>query len=178
MPFSKSDFAIIAATERGGRAAFLLRAVDRVRKAIVGGDVIELRGGLVVPRAPGGATVDGDHRALVGGERNDLGIFGIDPDALVIVAARRTFKTDEGFASVAGFPGGGVRHIDEIRIVGGNGDAHGARSAATDATVGVYELPRFAGVIRKIDTGASLGFHGGVDAVRLARSYSDADASE
>src|SRR5437763_1329261 len=101
MPFSKSDFAIIAATERGGRAAFLLRAVDRVRKAIVGGDVIELRGGLVVPRAPGGATVDCDDRALVGGERNDLGIFGIDPDALVIVAARRAFHHREAFPSVA-----------------------------------------------------------------------------
>src|SRR6266571_9166395 len=49
---------IQTAAGRGGGAAVLLRAVDPVGKTAVGDDVVELAGGLVVPRTPRLAAVD------------------------------------------------------------------------------------------------------------------------
>ena len=77
MPIAKSDFAPVAAAGDAGRAAFLLSAVNPVGKLIVGDDVIELRGGLVVPAAPGFAAVDGDGCALVEASRMICGFSGL-----------------------------------------------------------------------------------------------------
>ena len=53
VPVAKGDGAIVAAAGDTNAAAFLLSAVHPVGKLIVGNDVVELRGGLVVPRTPG-----------------------------------------------------------------------------------------------------------------------------
>src|SRR5262249_3529377 len=60
--------ALLAPRGSPGRAALLLPAVDPVRPAVVGDDVIHLRRRLVVPTAPRLAAVDGDRRALISGE--------------------------------------------------------------------------------------------------------------
>ena len=120
MPVAKSDFATVAAAGGAGRAAFLLAAVDPVGKLVVGDDVIELRGRLVVPGAPGFAAVDGDGRALIGGEDNDFGILGIDPDGVVVVAAGSAFDGGEGCAGVGGAVGGSVGDIDDVLIFRGS----------------------------------------------------------
>src|ERR1700730_10822570 len=96
VPLAKGDFAVVAAAHGSGRAALLLRAVNPIGEAIVRGDMVELRGRLVVPGTPGGAAIDADDRALIGRERNDVGIFRADPDALVVVAAGRAFEAYEG----------------------------------------------------------------------------------
>ena len=100
MPLAKSDFAVVAAAQRACGAALLLRAVHPVRKSIVGGHVIKLRGRLVVPRAPGCAAIHADHCALVAGERDDVRIFAAYPDALIIIAAGSAFEADERFSRV------------------------------------------------------------------------------
>jgi len=64
-PIAKGDFAEVAAAGGADGAAFLLASVDPVGKLVVGDDVIELRGGLVVPGAPGLAAVDADGCALI-----------------------------------------------------------------------------------------------------------------
>ncbi len=66
-PVAEGDFAEVAAAGGTDRAAFLLSAIDPVGKLVVGDDVIELRGGLVVPGTPGLAAVDADGRTLVYG---------------------------------------------------------------------------------------------------------------
>ncbi len=66
MPVAKRDLAIVAAAGNARGAALLLPAVDPIRKAIVGDHVIELRGRLVVPGAPGCAAIDRDGGALIG----------------------------------------------------------------------------------------------------------------
>src|SRR6266498_3630180 len=48
MPIAKRDLSVIAATDHGGRAAVLLRAIDPIRKLIVDCNVIKLRSRLVV----------------------------------------------------------------------------------------------------------------------------------
>jgi len=76
-PVAKRDFAVIAAALRRHGTAFLLRAVNPIRKTIIGGDVIELRGWLVVPTAPGRAAVHADDRALIRAERDDLRVSAL-----------------------------------------------------------------------------------------------------
>src|SRR5712692_7046443 len=141
MPIAKCNFAIIAAAQRGNGAAFLLRAVNPVRRTVVGGNVIELGGWLIVPTAPRRAAVHADDRALIGAERDNLRIFRADPNALVIVAAGRALETNKSFSSVRGFPRRGVRDVNDVRIVRRDGDAHRPRTATTDAAVAVYKLP-------------------------------------
>src|SRR6266568_2073843 len=124
MPIAKSNFAVIAAALRRHGAALLLRAVNPVRKAIVGGDVIELRGWLIVPTAPRRAAVHADDRALIGAERDNLRMFRADPDALIVVSAGRAFESYKCFSSVRGLPRRGVRNVDDFRIVRSDGNAH------------------------------------------------------
>jgi hypothetical protein len=76
-PIAKRDFAEVAAAGGADRAALLLAAIDPVGKLVVGDDVIELRGRLVVPRTPGLAVVDADGRALIDGEAMMSGFSGL-----------------------------------------------------------------------------------------------------
>src|SRR5207244_3855828 len=59
-PFAKGDLAIVAPAGDAGRAALLLASVDPVGELVIGDDVVKLRGGLVVPRAPRLPAVDTD----------------------------------------------------------------------------------------------------------------------
>src|SRR4029077_1445208 len=87
-PFPESELAIIAAAGNAGGAALLLAAAHAIGKVVVGVDVIHLRRGLVVPGTPGGAAIHRNDGTLVADVQNDIGIVGIDPDALIIVPSR------------------------------------------------------------------------------------------
>ena len=100
LPIAKRNLACVAATSNSDRAAFLLPAVKPIRKSIVRAYVIELRGGLVIPRAPRFATVHGDDRALIRAEQNDLRIVRINPNVLIIVAAGSAAPTFPCLAAV------------------------------------------------------------------------------
>ena len=176
LPIAKRNFAVIAAALRRNGAAFLLRAVNPIRKTIVGGDVIELGGWLIVPTAPGRAAVHADDRALVGAERDDLRIFRADPDALVIVAARRAFEPHECFSAVRGLPRRSVRDINHVRIVRRDGDAHRARAAAADAVVGVCLFPGFSRIVRAIHSPDLGSFCRNIDSLCIARRNRNADS--
>src|SRR4029079_17322007 len=78
---------------RGAR--ILLRAVHPVRKTVVGDDVVELPGGLVVPGAPRLAAVDGDDAPLIDPENAALGRLRVDPELMVVVAAGRALDDGE-----------------------------------------------------------------------------------
>src|ERR1041384_6070874 len=80
MPFAKRDLAIVAAAGHARRSAFLLPSIHPIGALIIGNDVIELRGRLIVPGAPGSASVHRDCGALVGSEKNDFRMIGVDPD--------------------------------------------------------------------------------------------------
>ena len=55
---------------------------------IVAGDVIELRGGLIILLRPFFAAVDGDGDAAIIAIDHAVGIGGIDPQAVVIAVRR------------------------------------------------------------------------------------------
>src|SRR5439155_4849 len=90
LPVAKRDLAIVATTCDSNRAALLLTAVKTIRKRVVRADMIKLRRGLIIPRAPGRSPIHRDNRALVRAEKNDVRVVWIDPNVLIIVAAGRT----------------------------------------------------------------------------------------
>src|SRR5216684_8178940 len=155
-PVAKSDFAKVAAAGGADRAAFLLGAIHSVRKLVVGDDVIELRGGLVVPGTPGLAAIHADGRALVHGEGNDVGVFGIDPDGVVVVAAGRALDGREILAGVSGAVSRSVGHVDHIFISWI--DAHAAEvvAATPDSLFIIHLLPAFASVVGAVNAATFL----------------------
>src|SRR5580692_5249271 len=66
------DRCVFALARRHDGSGVLLRSVNPVRKPIVGSDVIKLRRGLIVPRAPGTAAVYADDYALVAAEDHSV----------------------------------------------------------------------------------------------------------
>ena len=80
-----------AAGTRSGnrdRGVVLLRSVQPVGKSVVGSDVIELRGWLVVERRPAGAAVSGNRCSAVVAVDQTPRIVGIDPEAMVVTVGR------------------------------------------------------------------------------------------
>src|SRR5438477_7347432 len=116
VPLAKIDRAITAATGDADRTAFLLAAVQAIRKRVVGTDVIKLGRGLIVPRAPTLPAIDCDDRALIAAEQDDVWIVGVDPNVLIIVATRRTAPTFPSFAAVCRFPTNDAGRINDRRI--------------------------------------------------------------
>ena len=147
MPVSKCNLSLIAARGDTCRAALLLPAIDPVRELVVGDDVIELRRRLVVPTAPGAPAVDGDGRALINREQDNLRIVRVDPDAVIIVAARRAFPRREGCASVGGLIGRDVGDVNCVGIFRVGFDFGKVRAAPPQARVFVDAPPAFARII-------------------------------
>src|SRR4029450_7621922 len=103
-PVADRNRAVIAAARNARRAALLLPAADAGRKGVVGGHVIELRGRLVVPGAPGLTAVQRDDGPLIGRQQHDVGVFGFEPAILIILAARCTLERQPALAAVRGLP--------------------------------------------------------------------------
>src|SRR5262249_46631445 len=117
MPLPKRDLPIVAPACNSYRTALLLAAVDPVWKLIVGADVVKLRRRLVVPGTPAFTPVDGDDRALIARYENDSGIFGIDPQRMVVVAARRSAKGRKRMSAIGRFPRDNVGVVDHVRVL-------------------------------------------------------------
>ena len=142
----------------------------RYGKCVVGGDVIHLRGGLVVPGAPRLAAVDGDDGALIAGDEDGVGVVGIDPDVLVIVAAGGAAEAGPRLAGVGGFPGDGAGDVDDVGIFGiDGGDGKIAAADASGGTRSVVACTQvFAGVIGAVGAVSAVGGDGGKEAAGVA----------
>ena len=97
VPVRTIDRSVGTGTGDGDGGVVLLRAVDVVGEAVVGGDVVELRGRLVVLSGPALAAVGGDGCAAVVAVDHALGIGGIDPEAVVV--AMRSADRRESLAT-------------------------------------------------------------------------------
>ena len=109
--------------------------------------MIELADGLVVPRAPGPAAVAGDERALVAAQNHALGLVGIDPQFVIVIATGRAFPGMEGHSAVTRDVGGGVHHIDGVGIFRIHAHFPEIPAASPDAMVGGTALPIVAAVV-------------------------------
>ena len=141
-------------------------------------DVINLRGGLVVPGTPGCSAVDGDQRALIADQENNVGIVGIDPEILIVVAAGSAAKAEPGFAAVGGLHGHSACAIDHVRIF--RIDSRDGEIAAADAAGGARIVrglgPSFAGVVGAVESEcAGCRADCGVKTMRIAGRDGDVD---
>src|SRR5690348_13519289 len=100
VPIGLVDGALVTAAGDGDGGIVLLGAVHAVRNDVVGGHVVELRGGLIALRSPGLAAVVRNRGAAVVGINHPVGMRGVDPEA-VIVSVGRT-NDIESVAAVGG----------------------------------------------------------------------------
>src|SRR5439155_6986194 len=151
-PVAKRNLAFVAATFDSDRTAFLLTAVKPIRKRAVRAHVIQLRGRLVVPRAPALAAVHRDDRALVRAQQNDVGIIRVNPNILVIVAAGRAAPTVPGFAAVRRFPTNDAGRVNDLRIFRIEPYHRQIATADSEARARIVgcPMPRLAAIIRTI----------------------------
>src|SRR5262249_50597433 len=149
---AKRDRAVVAATLHTRRAALLLSAVDPVWKLIVSDDVIELCRRLVVPGTPRLAAVHAYNRALIGREQHDVRVFRIDPKRVVIVAAGRTFERCERLAAVSRAISCDRGGVDDLLVAWIYVDLGKVTAARPGTSISADATPRFAGIIRAIDS--------------------------
>ncbi len=136
---------MIAARGDGNCAVVLLRAVDVVGIPIVGDDVVELRGRLIILPRPGGAAVHAHVRAAVIGVDHAAGIRGIDPQAVMVAMRRGNYG--EGFAGIVGAIHAGIEDIHRVRALGIGEDVRVIPGALADATLVIHQAPVVAAVV-------------------------------
>ncbi len=179
MEFAKADRAVVTAAGDFGAPALLLAAEDAIRKPVVGDDVIELRGRLIVPAAPGDPAVGRERRALIDAEQNDVRVGRIDPDRVVIVAAGRALDADPALPRVGRTVGRRVRAVHRIPVARIGRDAREVFGATADALFGIGLFPRCTGIIRAKDAAAVGGLLDDcVDALRVAGRDGDTDSAD
>src|SRR6185295_7224575 len=179
MPFAKGDLAVVASTGDSNRAALLLSAVHAIWKLIVGDDVIELRGWLVIPRAPRLSAVDGDDRALIARNQNYPGVVGIDPDGVIIIAAGRSAKSCPVLTRVSRTPGDYVRAVNNVGALRISLDLGEVASSPPRPRVVAHFAPTFSGVVRAVDSaGLRRSVNRRVHSVRIARRDTKADSPQ
>ena len=111
-----------AARRNADRAAVLLGSRRPVREAVIGGDVIKLCGRLVVPGTPRLGAVNGHNCALVAADDHAVWIVRINPELMIIIAARRAFDRGPLLAAISRSIDGRVRHVNGISVLRIGGD--------------------------------------------------------
>ena len=177
MPVARGDRAVVGAAGDGDGAVVLLPGVDPVRGLVVGGEVIELPGRLVVPAAPGRAAIDGDDGALVGAGDHALRRFRVDPQVVVIVATGRALDDVAMGAALVTAMDRSTHREHGVRIVRHHRQP---REITVDQFAVVIDVqPVRAGIVRAIQPAIFFGIDHGVQACALRRvRRGEADATE
>ena len=181
MPFAEGDGAIVPATGDAGGTTLLLAAADAIGKIGSYGNMVELRGGLVVPGTPGRSASERHQGALIADQKNNVRIVGVDPQILIVVAARRPAKTGPGFAAVVGLHGYGAGAINDVRILGiyfWNGKV-AAADASGRARIISRLVPAFSSVVGTVDRKhAGSSAESGIETMAIAGSNGDVNLRE
>ena len=121
-------------------------------------------------------SVDTDGRPLIAAQEDDVRIFGVDPDAVVVISSRRAFDCGEIFSSVYGSIGGGVRHIYYVLVP--RIDTHSGEiiASAPYAFFIVHALPLLSRIIRAKQAAEFRSIDERIDAVGVAWCDADTDA--
>ncbi len=157
VPVTKVQQTIMRPGRRRYAARVLLRTVKRVRKAIVRGDVVDLRRRLVVPRAPALASVDAHHRTLVAAQHHAVAVVRVHPHLVVVVAARRALDRKERLARVVAFEGAGIDHVQLVRVLRVYRYRLEVPAAPPQPLLVIDAGPGCSGIVRAIDAAQRLG---------------------
>ena len=82
------DGSLVSAGRHADGGVVLLGSVDPVGKTVVGGQVVELGGELVVDAGPGVPAVEADAGAAVVPLDHPQGVVGVDPEVVVVAVGR------------------------------------------------------------------------------------------
>ena len=93
-----------------------MSSVDPIRKPIIGCDVVELGGGLIIDGRPGGPAVEGDAGPSIVPLNHTLGVVGIDPQ--VVVIAVRGGDLVEGLATIGRLPALEIENPNGVGVLG------------------------------------------------------------
>src|SRR5262249_47378953 len=118
VPIALSYLSVVAAAQNSRGTAVLLGCIDPVRKCVVGRNVIELPGRLVVPGTPGFASIDADDSALIDSENHAAGVGWIDPHHVKVIAAGRARESLESTARIRRPVHRRLRNIDNTCAFG------------------------------------------------------------
>ncbi len=129
-PIAKRKYAFARPGADAHAAAILLCSVQPIGKTVVGGDVINLRRGLVVPGAPALAAIHANDSSLIAAEHHAIAILRIHPELVIIVTAGRSFDRNERFAAVGGHICCGVDDVSPVGIFGIHADLFEIPAAA------------------------------------------------
>ncbi len=177
-PVAKRNLPTIATAGYTDRPAFLLTAIDPVGELVVGRHMIQLRRRLVVPGTPGFTAVDGDGCALINREDHHIGMFRIDPEAVIIVATGRALEGRPGFATIVGAVGGDIANENHVRIFRMHFYFTKVAAASPESPVGTHQRPTAAAVVAAINAAIGAGIHRCVNSLWIAVRNANADATE
>src|SRR5581483_7631073 len=150
-PIALRDFRVTTARWRTYGAAVLLRAGHPIRKAIIGCDVINLRGRLVVPGTPRLGGIDADYGSLIALEYHALWIVGIDPKLMKVIAGRIALDRFPSLARISLALDGRVHYVNLVGVLPISGDFRKVPAASPQAFIARKPSPRRAGIVRAKD---------------------------
>src|SRR5215471_2686131 len=84
IPIGAVNGAIVTSTLDGDRSAILLRPIDAIRRSRICGDVVELRGGLIILLGPTLPAIERDRNTAVIGCDHAVSIERVNPQAVVV----------------------------------------------------------------------------------------------
>ena len=140
--------------------------------------MVKLRRGLIVRGAPGRPAVERDDRALGRREQHDVGIPGVDPDTVIVVASRCAAQRAERPAAIGRLPRDNTAREDDVGVRGMDPHLGDVRLAHRDSRIVVDELPAFAGIVRSVESCLPLRVDRREEALDVARRDCHADARE
>src|SRR6202007_1696668 len=118
--------------------------------------MVKLRRGLVIPTAPGLATVKADSGSLVCSENHACGVFRIDPKLVIIIPARWSTQRRDRLSSVLRSVKSNIRHVDHVGVAWIDRDAIEIPRPAGERNSGVGEGPSVASIVRAIKARSSV----------------------
>src|ERR1700730_7942346 len=175
IPVLPVDDAFVVAAGDGDRGVVLLCSVDAIGPVVVHGDVIELRGWLIVQLSPALAAIDGNGRAAVVAVDQAPGIARVYPQRVMITVRRR--QQLEIPAAVGGAKCAGVQHVHGIERDRIREDVRVVPCALPETVIGVDLRPALATVIGA-EHSALLRLDRGIDAVGIRAGHGNPDATE
>src|ERR1700730_13262765 len=155
-------------------ATVLLRASHEVGEAVVRGHVIDLRGWLVVPGAPGRGSIHAYNSPLIAGDDHSLWIVGIDPELVIVVAAGRAFDRCPCLTGVRRSIDGRIHDVNGVLVFRIDGNLFEVPAAVPQSFVGGKSGPGRARIIRSKNP-TFFCIDSGIDAIAICGCYGNSD---
>src|SRR6187455_578364 len=123
-------------------------------------------------------AIDADHRTLIAAKNHPIAIVGINPQLMVIVAARRSLERfAEAAAAIARPVNAGIRRVHKVSVFGIHHNLAEIPAASPNPSIARGLGEGRTGVVRAVES-TLFGVDDCVHSIPIRRRYRDADAAE